>query len=154
MVYLHIAPESEPTFDIGSQGNLVGEIKLRLQVEHTAIDEIVTVMECRAIGEHILTPVDSFISGKSGYAAIEVECHGVVAYDVEIVADFASELNNGDATFLAVGLIGLEIFSTERPCIAVASCKYRVEHSEVITAVAGFADTVRRTSCRSTDCKS
>lgn len=124
MVYLNIAPESEPAFDIGGQGYLVGEIKFRLQVERTAIDKVVAVMECRAVGQHILTPVDRLISGKSGYAAVEVECHGVVAENMEIISGFTCKLSHRDTAFLAIGLESLEIFSTERPCIAVASCKY------------------------------
>ena len=154
MVNLNIAPESEPSFDIGGQGYLVGEIELRLQIERTAIDEVVAVMECRAVGQCFLTPVDNLISGKSGYAAVEVECHGVVAEDMEIISSLSGELRHRDTTFLAVWLESLEILATERPCIAVASCEYRVEHSEVIAAVAGFAGIVRRTRCRSADCKS
>lgn len=50
MVYLDIAPECEPPFDIGGQGYLIGEIKLSLQVERTAIDEVVAVMKRRAVG--------------------------------------------------------------------------------------------------------
>ena len=64
MVYLNIATESEPSFDIGGQGYLIGEIKLRLQVERTAVDEIVAVMESRAIGKCMLAPVYRFISGE------------------------------------------------------------------------------------------
>ena len=44
MVNLNIAPESEPSFDIGGQGYLVREIELRLQIERTAIDKVVAVM--------------------------------------------------------------------------------------------------------------
>ena len=139
MVYLNIAPESEPSFDIGSQCNLVGEIELCLQVERTAVDKVVAVMECRTVGQHILTPVDSLISGKSGYAAVEVESHGVVAEDMEIISSLACELRHRDTTFLAVWLEGLEILPADRPCIAVVPCKYGVEHSEIIAAFAGFA---------------
>ena len=63
----------------------------------------------------------------------------VVADDVEIVADFAGELSNGYATFLAVWLIGLEVFATERPCVGIVALDYRVEHSDIIAAVAGFS---------------
>ena len=45
MVYLDIAPKSEPSFNIGGQGYLIGKIELCLQVERTAIDEVVAVME-------------------------------------------------------------------------------------------------------------
>ncbi len=44
MVYLNIASESKPAFDIGGQGYFIREIKLRLQVERTAIDKVVAVM--------------------------------------------------------------------------------------------------------------
>lgn len=72
MEYLHIASEGETLLYIGSQGDFVGEIELSLQVERTAVDEIVAVMECRTVGQHILIPVDRLISGKCGYSTVKV----------------------------------------------------------------------------------
>jgi hypothetical protein len=57
---------------------------------------------------------------------------------MEIISCLACELSHRNTTFLAIRLESLEIFSTERPCIAVVACKYGVEHSEVITTVAGL----------------
>ena len=139
MVYLDITSESEPAFDIGGQGNLIGEIKLRLQVERTSINEVVAVMERRTVGKDVLAPVDHHISGKDGYASVKVECHGVVADKVEIVTGLARELSHRDAPLFAVGLVGPEILAAERPSVAVAPCEYRVENSEIITAIAGVA---------------
>ena len=64
----------------------------------------------------------------------------VVADDMEIVAEFAGELSDGDAPFLAVWFIGLEIFATERPRIGIVALDNRVEHSDIITAVVGLFD--------------
>ena len=58
---------------------------------------------------------------------------------MEIISCLACELCHRDTTFLAVWLIGLEIFSAERPCVAVIACEYGLENSEVIAAVAGIA---------------
>ena len=50
MVYLNIAPESEPAFDIGGQGGFIRQIELSPQIQRTTIDEVVAVMERRTVG--------------------------------------------------------------------------------------------------------
>lgn len=68
-----------------------------------------------------------------------MECLRVVADDTEIVADLSCELSHGNATFLAVGLVGLKIFTAERPCIGIVALNDGIEYSEIISAVAGVA---------------
>lgn len=66
---------------------------------------------------------------------------------MEIITDFSGELSNGDSTFLAVRFIGLEVLATERPCVGIVALDDRIEHSDIIAAVAGLSDAVTQFVC-------
>ena len=53
--------------------------------------------------------------------------------------DLASELRHRNTTLFTVGLIGLEVFTTERPSIRIVALDNRVEYSYIVAAIAGVA---------------
>ena len=70
--------EHKPLPHIGGQGDFIREIKIGLQGDGTAIDERVSIMERRAVGQGFVTPVDSLVSSEGRHASIDVECLRVV----------------------------------------------------------------------------
>jgi len=112
--------EHKTLFHVGSQGNFIGEVKVCLNGQCAAIYEGIAVMERGSVGQYRLTPVYRFISADGRHAAIEVEGLRVVAQQMQVVADLASELRHRDTPFFAVWLVGLEILAAESPCVGVA----------------------------------
>ena len=74
--------EYKTLFDVGCQRDFIRKIEIRRESERTAIDEGIAVVERRAVGQGVLTPVHCFIAAESRQSAIEVECLGLVADEV------------------------------------------------------------------------
>lgn len=51
----------KPLLHIRGQCDIVREIEISLQGQHTAIDEGIAVVDCRAVGKDVLAPVYSLI---------------------------------------------------------------------------------------------
>lgn len=142
-----VVTEHETLLDMGTENEVVREIEVSRHCQRTAVDKGIIGSDSGTVFQYLLAPVYRLISAESGNTAIEVKCLRVVADDMEIITDFAGKLSDGDSTFLAVGLIGLEILSAERPCVGVVALDYRVEHSDIIAAVAGLSDAVTQFVC-------
>ena len=134
-----VITEHKTLLDMSTEDEAVREVEVSSHCQGTAIDEGIICSDCSTVFQYMFAPVDRLISGECGHSTVEVESLRVVADDVEIVANFAGELSNGNATFLAVGLIDLEIFATERPSVGVVAFDDLVEHSDIIAAVAGLS---------------
>ncbi len=116
-----VIAEYKSLLDMRTECHMVREIEIGRQRYGTTIYKGIIGSDCGSVFQYLFAPVDCLIATKSGNTAIEVESLRVIAYDVEIVADFAGELSNRDATFLSVGLIGLKILSAERPSISIVA---------------------------------
>lgn len=141
-----VVTEHETLLDMGTENEVVREIEVSRHCQRTAVDKGIIGSDSGTVFQYLLAPVYRLITAESGNTAIEVKCLRVVADDMEIITDFADKLSDGDSTFLAVGL-GLEILSAERPCVGVVALDYRVEHSDIIAAVAGLSDAVTQFVC-------
>ncbi len=141
-----VVTEHETLLDMGTENEVVREIEVSRHCQRTAVDKGIIGSDSGTVFQYLLAPVYRLITAESGNTAIEVKYLRVVADDMEIITDFAGKLSDGDSTFLAVGL-GLEILSAERPCVGVVALDYRVEHSDIIAAVAGLSDAVTQFVC-------